>query len=78
MPSLADTGARHALLLMRALRAAIVVVCLATAAVAWNMGAHTVFGLALVIVAEETWETSVVIAALRRQVHGTPSPLHRS
>jgi hypothetical protein len=78
MPSLADGGARRALLLMRALRAAIVVACLATAAAAWNTGAHTVFGLALVIVAEETWETSVVIAALRRQVHGTPSPLHRS
>ena len=77
MPHLDDVGARRALLLMRALRAAIVVTCFTTAGVAWTMGAHTVSALALVIVAEEAWETSLVIAVLRRQVHGAPSPLHR-
>ncbi len=78
MPSLDDSGAGRALLLMRALRTGILVVCLATAGVAWVMGSTTVLGLALVIVAEECWETSVVIAALRRQVRDTPPPLHRS
>jgi hypothetical protein len=78
MPYFDDAGARRALLLVRALRAAIVVTCLTTAGVAWTMGAHAVFGLALVIVAEEAWETSVVIAALRRQLHGVSFPLHRS
>jgi hypothetical protein len=33
------------------------------------MGSPTVVGLALVIAAEETWETSVVVSALRRQGH---------
>jgi len=77
MPSPGDGGASRALLMMRALRAAIVIVCLATAGIAWVTGATTLLGLALVIVAEETWETSVVIAALRRQVHGTTGALHR-
>lgn len=78
MPNPGDTGADRALLMMQALRAGIVTVCLATAGAAWAMEWRTVFGLALVIAAEEIWETSVVIAALRRQLRGTPQPLHRS
>ena len=73
-----DFGTARALLLTRALRATILVVCLGTAAVAWALGAPTVTGLALVIAAEETWETSVVVAALRRQLRGEPSPWHRA
>jgi hypothetical protein len=63
-----DGGARRALLLMRLLRASILVVCLATAGVAWTVGSTTMVTLALVIAAEEAWETSVVVAALRHQL----------
>lgn len=72
-----DFGPARALLLTRALRATILLVCLATAGIAWSLGSPTVTGLALVIAAEETWETSVVVAALRRQLRGEPSPWHR-
>lgn len=72
-----DFGPARALLLTRALRATILAVCLVAAAIAWSLGSHTVAGLALVIAAEETWETSVVVAALRRQLRGEPSPGHR-
>ena len=71
-----DLGASRALVLTRLLRATILVVCLATAAAAWMLGSPTVVGLALVIAAEETWETSVVVAALRRQLRGEPLPRH--
>jgi hypothetical protein len=70
----ADVGAARALVLTRILRATILVVCLATAGAAWMLGSPTVMGLALVIAAEETWETSVVVAALRRQLRGEPFP----
>ena len=73
-----DFGPARALLLTRALRATILVVCLVTAAIAWTLGSPTVVGLALVIAAEETWETSVVVAALRRQLRGEPALRHRS
>jgi hypothetical protein len=69
-----DLGARRALLLTRLVRATILVVCGTTAAAAWIAGASSVVGLALVIAAEETWETSVVVAALRRQLRGEPLP----
>ena len=69
-----DLGAGRALVLTRLLRATILVVCLATAAAAWTLGSPTVVGLALVIAAEETWETSVVVAALRHQLPGAPLP----
>jgi hypothetical protein len=72
-----DFGPARALLLTRMLRATILVVCLVTAGIAWSLGAPTVAGLALVIAAEEAWETSVVVAALRRQLRGEPSPWHR-
>ena len=71
-----DLGASRALVLTRLLRATILVVCLATAAAAWTLRSPTVVGLALVIAAEETWETSVVVAALRRQLRGEPLPRH--
>ena len=71
-----DLGASRALLLTRLLRATILVVCLPTAAAAWMLGSSTLLGLALVIAAEETWETSVVVAALRRQLRGEPPPRH--
>ena len=71
-----DLGATRALLLTRLLRATILVVCAATAVASWMVGASTVVGLALVIAAEETWETSVVVAALRRQLRGEPLPRH--
>ncbi len=69
-----DAGAARALLLTRALRATILLVCLGTAGAAWMLGSPTVMGLALVIAAEETWETSVVVAALHRQLRGAPLP----
>lgn len=65
-----NDGARTALLLTRILRAGILVVCLGVAGAAWLAEATTLMGLALVIAAEETWETSVVVAALRRQLRG--------
>jgi hypothetical protein len=71
-----DLGASRALLIARLLRAAILVVCGITAAAAWMAGTSTVVGLAVVIAAEETWETSVVVAALRRQLRGEPLPRH--
>ena len=71
---LGDGGAVRALFLIRALRATILVVCLAVAWAAWRAGATSWLGLALVVAAEETWETSVVAAALRRELRGTPSP----
>ncbi len=61
-------GPERALLLTRALRAVILLGCLTAAGVAWWMGSPTVMGLALVIAAEETWETSVVVSALRHQL----------
>jgi hypothetical protein len=66
-----NDGARTALLLTRLLRAGILVVCLGVAGAAWVTGATTVMGLALVIAAEETWETSVVVAALRHQIRSS-------
>jgi hypothetical protein len=69
-------GASRALLLTRLLRATILVVCGIAAVAAWMAGATTVVGLAVVIAAEETWETSVVVAALRRQLRGEPLPRH--
>jgi len=63
-----DFGPERALLLTRALRAGILVACLAAAGAAWAAGSATVMVLALVIAAEESWETSVVVAALRRQL----------
>jgi hypothetical protein len=72
-----DFGPARALLLTRVLRATILVVCVVTAGIAWSLGSPTVAALALVIAAEETWETSVVVAALRRQLRGEPSPWHR-
>ena len=71
-----DLGATRALLLTRLLRATILIVCGVAAAAAWMVGASTVVGLALVIAAEETWETSVVVAVLRRQLRGDPLPRH--
>ena len=72
----ADFGPARALVLMRVLRAGILAACLATAGAAWAMGSSTVLGLALVIAAEETWETSVVVAALRRQLRSMPPLRH--
>jgi hypothetical protein len=72
MGFLGDDGAARALLMTRVLRATILVVCVAAASAAWAMGSSTVLGLALVIAAEEMWETSVVVGALRRQLHGVP------
>jgi len=72
-----DFGPARALLLTRVLRATILVVCFVTAGIAWSLGSPTVAGLALVIAAEETWETSVVVAALRRHLRGEASPWHR-
>jgi hypothetical protein len=79
-------GADRALLLMRVLRGAICALCLAGAAAAWMAGSTTALGLALVILAEEMWECSVVVAALRRESRGgaplrwslPPLPRHRS
>ncbi len=62
------SGARQALFLIRLLRSAILGVCLVTACIAWTVGSTTVLALALVIAAEEAWETSVVVAALRHQL----------
>ncbi len=68
-------GANRALLLMRILRAGILVACCAAAGAAWMAGSRTVLGLALVIAAEEMWECSVVVAALRRAAEGAaPMP----
>ena len=70
-------GATRALQLTRLLRAGILVACATAAGAAWIYGAPTVAGLALVVAVEETWETSVVVAALRRQVQGATGPRHR-
>jgi hypothetical protein len=59
-------GAERALWLMRILRASICALCVAGAGAAWITGSTTALGLALVILAEEMWECSVVVAALRR------------
>lgn len=72
-----DVGATRALVLTRLLRAAILGVCATTAVVAWLHDATTIAALALVIGLEEAWETSVVVAALRRQLRGARSPRHR-
>ncbi len=82
----AHAGADRALFLMRLLRAGIVGLCLVAAAAGCAAGSPTVTGLALVIAAEEAWECSVVVAALRRETRGAtlvwrsaPSlPRHRS
>jgi hypothetical protein len=78
-------GAERALLLMRVLRAGIGGLCVAGAGAAWMAGSTTALGLALVILAEEMWECSVVVAALRRESRGAPLrwsapvlPRHRS
>lgn len=76
MDFLGDFGAARALLLTRILRATILVVCAASAYAAWVTDSSTVLGLALVIAAEETWETSVVIAALHRELRGAPMTGH--
>ena len=68
-------GADRALLLMRILRASILATCLAVGGAAWMAGSTTVLSLALVIAAEEMWECSVVMAALRRESHGAAVPL---
>ena len=73
-----NQGARTALLLTRLLRAGILVVCLGVAGAAWLAGATTLMGLALVIAAEETWETSVVVSALHHQLHGADQPRVRT
>jgi hypothetical protein len=67
-------GAARALRLIQALRATILAVCLAAGTAAWLAGSPVGLGLALVIAAEETWETTVVVAALRRQLRGAPAP----
>lgn len=74
MESRRDFGPARALLLTRLLRATILVLCLTTAGIAWALESPTIAGLALVIAAEETWETSVVVAALRRQLRGEAAP----
>ena len=79
-------GADRALYLMRILRATICARCLAGAGAAWMAGSTPALGLALVILVEEMWECSVVVAALRREARGgTPLrwsapalPRHRS
>ena len=71
-------GAARALAMVRALRATIVLACGATAVVAWTRGATTLLGLAIVIAVEETWETSVVVSALRRQLRGVRPSGHRA
>ena len=70
MPAMdaSSLGPERALQLTRALRAVILLACAATAIAAWAAGSTTVLGLAAVIAAEEAWETSVVVAALRRQL----------
>jgi hypothetical protein len=73
MEFLGDFAAARALLLTRLLRATILVACAVSAYAAWVMDSPTVAGLALVIAAEETWETSVVISALRRDLRGAPT-----
>lgn len=73
-----EVGAARALLLTRLLRAGILFACGVTLLVAWARGATTVAALAVVIALEETWETSVVVAALRRQLRGAGVPRHRS
>lgn len=72
-----DIGATRAVQLTRLLRAGILVGCAAAASVAWFHGATTVAALAVVVALEEAWETSVVVAALRRQMRGVPGPRHR-
>jgi hypothetical protein len=69
------SGARRAVGMTRALLALILVVCAAAAALAWVMESPTVFALALVIAAEETWEISVVLGALRRERRAVRAPL---
>lgn len=70
-------GAARALALTRLLRAAILGACATTAVAAWLHDATTVAALALVIGVEEAWETSVVVAALRRQLRGARAPRRR-
>ena len=70
MAAATNLGAARALLLMRILRAGILLLCVAGAGAAWMFGSATAIGLALVILAEEMWECSVVVAALRRASHG--------
>ena len=67
-------GADRALLLMRILRASILATCLVVGGVAWMAGSTIVPSLALVIAAEEMWECSVVVAALRRESRGAAVP----
>lgn len=66
-----ETGIHRALLLMRVLRVGLLVACLVTAGVAWALGSRTIVALAVVIAAEEAWETSVVVAALRHHLQAT-------
>ncbi len=71
-------GADRALMLMRFLRAGILLACCAVAGAAWTVGSSTVLALAIVIAAEEMWECSVVVAALRRAARGATSMPARS
>ena len=78
MDEATHVGADRALLLMRILRAGILLVCCAVAGAAWMAGSRTVLGLAIVIAAEEMWECSVVVAALRRATLGATTMPARS
>ncbi|MEO6029084.1 MAG: hypothetical protein ABIR79_19635 [Candidatus Binatia bacterium] len=78
MDEATHVGAARALLLMRILRAGILTVCCAAAVAAWMAGSRTVLALAIVIAAEEMWECSVVVAALRRAALGAPTLPARS
>jgi hypothetical protein len=78
MSLVGDGGAARALSMIRVLRATIVVACAICAYAAWSAGSSTGLGLALVVAIEETWETSVVVAALRRELRGIPTPRRRA
>lgn len=74
MDEATHVGADRALLMMRILRAGVFGLCCAAAGAAWMAGSPTVLGLAVVIAAEEMWECSVVVAALRRAADGAATP----
>jgi len=78
MSEATHVGADRAVLLMRILRAGILVACCAAAAAGWIAGSQTVFGLAVVIAVEEMWECSVVVAALRQTTNGATTLPTRS
>ena len=68
-----NLGRERALLATRALRAAIVPACAATAVAVWAVGSRAALGRALVIAAEKALEASVVIGALRRRLRERPA-----